>query len=280
MRRRQFITLVIGSAAAWPFGARAQEATKVYRIGFVGAASAGSLPERPEAFRAGLRDLGYQQGRNIVIEYRWAEERYEHLPALFAELVRLNVDVIVTHGTAAALAAKQVTSTTPIVVAVIADPEASGVVASLARPGGNLTGLTYFTPELSAKRLELLKETMPGLTDVGVLINPDNPANAPIVSAVRRTAEPLKLKLHQFGARRADEIEAAFAEMAAKRIGALVVIDDAVLIANAKAVAQIALRQHLPSVGWVDYALAGACCLMGSTLPTCSDALRPLWTRF
>ena len=120
-----------------------------------------------------------------------------------------------------------------------------------------MTGLTYFTPELSAKRLELLKETMPGLTDVGVLLNPVNPANAPIVPAVRRTAESLKLKLHQFGARRADEIEAAFAEMASKRIGALVVIDDATLIANAKALAQVALRQRLPSIGWTDYAVAG-----------------------
>jgi putative ABC transport system substrate-binding protein len=129
IRRREFIA-VLGGATAWPFVARAQEATKAYRIGFVGLPSAGSLPERPEAFCAGLRDLGYQDGRNIVIEYRWAEERYERLPALFAELVRLNVDVIVTHGTPGALAAKQVTNTIPIVVAVIADAEASGVVAA------------------------------------------------------------------------------------------------------------------------------------------------------
>jgi putative tryptophan/tyrosine transport system substrate-binding protein len=251
MRRREFITLVSGSAAAWPFVARAQEATKVYRIGFVG------LPERPEAFRAGLRDLGYQEGRNIVIEYRWAEGRYERLPALFAELVRLNVDVIVTHGTPGALAATQVTNTIPIVVAVIADPEASGVVASLAKPGGNVTGLTYFTPELSAKRLELLKETMPGLTDVGILLNPINPGSALIVPAMRRTAEPLKLKVHQFGVREPDEFEAAFAEMASKRIGALVVNDDAILIANAQTLAQIALRQRLPLSGWRDYAVAG-----------------------
>jgi putative tryptophan/tyrosine transport system substrate-binding protein len=257
LKRREFITLLGGAAAAWPLAARAQEATKAYRIGFVGLPSAGSLPERPEAFRAGLRDLGYQEGRNIVIEYRWAEGRYERLPALFAELVRLNVDVIVTHGTPGALAAKQVTNTIPIVVAVIADPEASGVVASLAKPGGNVTGLTYFTPELSAKRLELLKETLPGLTDAGVLLNRINPANAPIVPAVRRTAEALKLKLHQFGVREPDEFEAAFAEMASKGIDALVVIDDAMLIANAQTLAQIALRQRLPSSGWSAYAVAG-----------------------
>jgi putative tryptophan/tyrosine transport system substrate-binding protein len=257
MRRREFITLLGGAATAWPLGVRAQQATKTYRIGFVGLPSADSLPLRPEAFRAGLRDLGYQEGRNIVIEYRWAEGRYERLPALFAELVRLNVDVIVTHGAPGALAAKQVTNTIPIVVAVIGDAEASGVVASLARPGGNVTGLTIFVPELAAKRLELLKETMPGLTDVGVLLNAVNPANAPIGPAMRSTAEPLKLKLHQFGVREADEFEAAFAEMASKRIGALVVIEDATLIANAQVLAQIALRQRLPSIGRPDYAAAG-----------------------
>ena len=258
MRRRSFIMLLGGAAAAWPVAVRAQEADRVRRIGFVGLPSAGSLPERPEAFRAGLRDLGYQEGRNIVIEYRWAEGRYEHLPALFAELVGLNVDVIVTHGTPGALAAKQVTNTIPIVIAVIADAEASGVVASLAKPGGNVTGLTIFIPELAAKRLELLKESMPGLTEVGVLLNRINPANAPILPAMRRTAESLTLKLHQFGVREPDEFEAAFAEMASKRIGALVVIDDAILIANAQTLAQIALRQRLPSVGgWRDYAVAG-----------------------
>ena len=185
------------------------------------------------------------------------KKRYERLPALFAEMLRLNVDVIVTHGTPGALAAEQVTNTIPIVVAVIADAEASGVVASLAKPGGNMTGLTIFIPELAAKRLELLKETMPGLTDVGVLFNSINPANASIIPAMSRTAEPLKLKLHQFGVRERGEFEAAFAEMTSKRIGALVVIDDAILIANAQTLAQIALRQRLPSSGWRDYAVAG-----------------------
>ena len=188
MRRREFVTLLGGAAVAWPIGAHAQE-TKAYRIGFVGLTSAGSLPERPEAFRAGLRDLGYQEGRNIVIEYRWAEGRYELLPALFADLVRLNVDVIVSQGTPGALAAKQVTNTIPIVVAIIADPEGSGLVASLAGPGGNVTGVTYFTPELCAKRLELLKETLPRLTDVGVRLNPSSKrANSTSYEAYGRAA--------------------------------------------------------------------------------------------
>ena len=240
MRRRDFITL-LGGAATWPLAARAQQSGKVYRIGFVGTISADSLPQRLEAFRAGLHELGYQEGRNVVIEYRWADGQYERLPALFAEIVRLNVNVIVTHGTPGALAAKQVTNTIPIVVAAVGDAEASGVVGSLARPGGNLTGLTFFNPELAAKRLELLKETLPGLTDVGVLLNPVNPINEPIVPTMRRTAEPLKLNLQQFGVRGPAEFEAAFAEMAAKRVGALVIIDDATLIANAPVLAQIAL---------------------------------------
>jgi putative ABC transport system substrate-binding protein len=236
--------------------------------------SADSLPQRLEAFRAGLREFGYQEGRNIVIEYRWADGQYERLPALFAEMVRLNVDVIVTHGTPGALAAKQVTNTIPIVMAVIGDAEASGVVASLARPGGNVTGLTFFNPELAAKRLELLKETLPGLTDVGVLLNPVNPFSEPIVPTMRRTAEPLKLNLHQFGVRDAAEFEAAFTEMAAKRVGAVVILDDATLIANAPALAAC-----LRSGGRITRSPV-ACCPMGSTFPTCFDARRRLWTRF
>jgi ABC-type uncharacterized transport system substrate-binding protein len=266
MKRRQFISL-LGGAAAWPLAARAQQATKAYRIGFVGMPSADSLPQRTEAFRAGLRELGYQEGRNIVIEYRWADGQYERLPALFAEMVRLNVDVIVTHGTPAALAAKQVTDRIPIVMAVVGDAEASGLVASVARPGGNVTGLTFFNPELSAKRLELLKETIPGLTDVGVLLNSENPMNEPVIPVMARTAEALKLKLHQFGVREPAEFEAAFDEMGAKRIGALVILDDAILIANAPALAQIALRKHLPSSGWPDYAVAGGLLSYGVNFP-------------
>jgi putative tryptophan/tyrosine transport system substrate-binding protein len=264
--RRKFLA-TLGGAAAWPLAVRAQQATKAYRIGFVGMPSADSLPQRTEAFRAGLRELGYQEGRNIVIQYVWADGQYERLPALFAEMVRLNVDVIVTHGTPAALAAKQVTDRIPIVMAVVGDAEASGLVASLARPGGNVTGLTFFNPELSAKRLELLKETIPGLTDVGVLLNSENPINEPVIPVMARTAEALKLKLHQFGVREPAEFEAAFDEMGAKRIGALVILDDAILIANAPALAQIALRKHLPSSGWPDYAVAGGLLSYGVNFP-------------
>jgi putative ABC transport system substrate-binding protein len=257
VKRREFITL-LGGATAWPLVARAQQpASRVFRIGFVGLTTADSLSNRPEAFRAGLRDLGYQEGRNVVIDFRWADGHYERLPALLSELVRLNVDVIVTHGTPGGLAAKQATTTVPIVFATAGDAVASGLVASLARPGGNMTGTTYFIPELSAKQLELLKETIPSLTDVAILLNPANPMNEPVVPAMKRTAQSLKLELHQFGARGPAEFVGAFAAMAAGRVGALVVIDDTTLIANAPIIAKLALGQRLPASGWPDFAAAG-----------------------
>src|SRR3954452_12273709 len=174
IRRREFITLLGGAAAAWPLAVRAQQSTKFARIGFVGTVAADRSADRVEAFRAGLRELGYQEGRDIVIEFGWADGRYDRLPALFSELVGRGVDVIITHGTPGILAAKQATATIPIVMATSGDAEAAGLVASLARPGGNVTGLTFFNPELAAKRFELLKEILPNLTEVGLLLNPAN----------------------------------------------------------------------------------------------------------
>jgi ABC-type uncharacterized transport system substrate-binding protein len=259
VKRRDFITLVGGAAAAWPFAAGAQQASKIFRIGFVGLPAA--EPKRPEAFRAGLRDLGYEEGRNIVIEFRWADGHYERLPALFSELIRLKVDVIVTFGTPGSLAAKQATTTIPIVFATAADAVASGLVASLAQPGGNVTGTTHFVPELSAKQLEMLKEAIPGLNDVAILLNPANPMIEPVVPAMRLTAQSLKVELHQFGVRGPAEFEGAFAAMAARRVGALVVPDDNTLIVNAPGIAKLASDRSLPASGWPDFAVAGG--LMG-----------------
>src|SRR5882672_1731320 len=150
MRRREFLGAIGGAAVAWPLASRAQQPSgKVFRIGFLGLPTADSLPKRTEAFRAGLRDLGYQEGRDFIIEYRWADGNYDRLPALLADLVRLKVDVIVTHGVPGVLAAKQATSTIPIVIAVVGDALGTGLVSSLARPGGNVTGLTFFQPELA-----------------------------------------------------------------------------------------------------------------------------------
>jgi putative tryptophan/tyrosine transport system substrate-binding protein len=266
MRRRDFISF-IGGATAWPIAARAQQpSTKVFRIGFLGTPTADSLPKRPEAFRAGLRALGYEEGRDFVIEYRWADGDYDRLPVLFADLVRLKVDVIVTHGTPAALAAKTAT-TIPVVFAVVGDALGSGVVSNLARPEANVTGLTYFNPELVAKRLELLKEAMPRLTDVGILLNLANPMNAPVLQQVSRVAQPLKLEVHQFGVRAPTEFEGAFAAMAAKHVGALVVVDDAVLLSKAPEVATLALKQRLPSCGWPDFAIGGGLMAYGVEFP-------------
>src|SRR5262249_27786594 len=147
----------------------------------------------------GLRVLGYEEGRNILIEYRWADEQYDRLPTLFADLVRLDVAAIVTHGTPGILAAKRATKTIPIVMAASSDAVALGLVASLSRPGGNVTGLTFFNPELAAKRLELLKEALPNLTDVGVLLNLENPNIRSIMPAMTLAAQALKLETHQFG---------------------------------------------------------------------------------
>lgn len=258
MRRRDFIGAVAGSAVMWPLASRAQQTPiKLFRIGYLSTVSANGLPKRMEAFRAALRDLGYQEGRNIVIESRWADGKYERLPDLFADLIRLKVDVIVTHGTPGVMAAKQATTSIPIVMAVVGDALGSGVVPSLARPGGNVTGLTFFNPELAAKRLELLKEIMPNLTRVGVLLNLVNPMNEPTLPQMRRVAGPLKLELEQFDVRAATNLDGAFAAITGKNIEALVVIDDAVLLASAPKVAALALEKRLPSCGWPDFATDG-----------------------
>jgi ABC-type uncharacterized transport system substrate-binding protein len=266
MGRREFIKAIAGSAAAWPLAASAQQPTMPV-IGFLGALYASGFATQVEALRAGLRDLGYVEGKNIVIEFRWAEGNYDRLPTLVADLVHLKVDVIVTHGTPGVLAAKQATTQIPIVFAVVGDAVRSGVVSSLARPGGNLTGSTFFQPELIGKRLELLKETMPDLTDVGILLNTANRINDAILPQITPVAQSLKLELHQFDVRARAEFEGAFAAMAAKRVRGLLVFDEAVLIGNTSVVAALALKQHLPSCGWPEFAIDGGLLAYGVNFP-------------
>jgi len=271
MQRREFITLLGGAVTAslgWPRAVLAQQPpTKVFRIGFLGLPTASSLPQRPEAFRAGLRDLGYREGRDFVIEYRWADGDYDRLPDLLDDLIRLKVDVIVTHGTPGVLAAKRATTTIPIVCAVVGDALGSGIVSSLSRPGGNVTGLTFFLPELAAKRLELLKEVLPAVSAVGILLNSANPMNDPILSQMNSIAQPLKVELHQFDAQSPADFDKAFAAMAARHVGALVVFEDAMLNANAPTVAALALKQRLPSFGWPDFAVRGGVMGYGVDFP-------------
>ena len=210
----------------------------------------------------GLRDLGYVEGTNIVIEYRWAQGKYEHLRELVAELIRSNVDVIVTHGTPGALAAKQATAAIPIVLALVGDPVATGIVASLARPDGNITGQSFFSPELAAKRIELLKELMPQMTRVAVLMNPSNPGGMGAeLQAMETAAQSLKMELEQLLVRGPNEFESAFEQMQQVSAAAVAISDDGMLIANIRAIAAVAVTRRFVSIGNKEFAQAGG--LMG-----------------
>ena len=256
MNNRRKLFIAIGTAAlASPLTLRAQ--TKIWRIGFLGSATAQGYARPVDALRAGLRDLGYVEGKNIAIEYRWAENKFERLPGLAAELVKMNVDVIVTHGTPGTLAAKQATTTIPIVIAAIGDALAVGVVTSLARPGGNITGTTFFLPELAAKRLEIIHDAMPRARRGAVLLNSTNPMTEPMLKAMELTAKSLKLELLRFPIRTPEEFDGAFAAMAAKRIEALITYEDPIMTANVKRIADMAVKQRLPSFGSPDFADAG-----------------------
>lgn len=254
---RGLVVLLAFGLLIVPLAAEAQQPGKVPRIGFLGATSAAEYAPRVEAFRQGLRDLRYVEGKDIVIEFRWAEGKYDQLPGLAAELVRLKVDVLVTHGTPGTRAAKGATTTIPIVMMVSGDAVATGLVASIARPGGNLTGSTFFNPELAAKRLELLKEAVRRITRVAVLLNPDNPINGPVLQAMEATARSLKVVLQQVEARGSNEFEGAFSAMAKRRVDAFVVIEDGMLIANARGIADLAAKKRLPSAGFTEFAEAG-----------------------
>jgi putative ABC transport system substrate-binding protein len=263
--RRLFVTTLCLSALAAPLTSFAQQKGKVWRIGFLGAASASGLAGRVEALRAGLRDLGYVEGKSIVIEYRWAEDKYDRLPELAADLVRLKVDVIVTHGNSGIIAAKNATSTLPIVMAASADPVAMGLVASLARPGGNVTGMSGIAPETIAKRLELLVDAFPRTKQVAVLFHPDNPGYIRlVVPAMEVAAKSLKLELQQFAVRGPGDLDNAFAAMAKIRVDAVVSTDDAVLAAHFGAIAKLAAKMRLPSIGLSEFAEAGGLMAYGA----------------
>ncbi|HEY7141260.1 MAG TPA: ABC transporter substrate-binding protein [Methylomirabilota bacterium] len=251
-RRALLRTLGLGLLAV-PLGAEAQPAR---RIGFLGGASAAGYEPLVEAFVLGLRDHGYVPGKNVTIEYRWADGAYERLPALAAELVRLKVDLIVTQGTPAAFAAKGATSTIPIVMAIVGNPVESGVVASYSRPGGNVTGSSFFWGDLNAKRLEFLKTLNPRLTHAAVLINPDNLAMAELLRAMEERAQALKVSLLPLNVRRLDEFAAAL-QLAKKQAEALTVPEDGVFQANAGRLADLAGRNRLPSIGFRAYCEAG-----------------------
>jgi len=258
LRRRQFITLLSGAAAAWPLMTRAQQPTMAM-VGFLDAASAGERSQAVAAFREGLADSGYQEGTNVAIEFRWAQNQYDQLPALAADLVRRRVDVIAATGGPAALAAKAASATIPIVFRLAADPIAAGLVASLSRPGANVTGVTSLNLEVGPKRLEFLHEMVPTATIMAALVNPANPSNTEILLRdLQATARLLGLQLHLLHASSDAEIDAVFATLTKLRAGGLVIGTDAFFISRNKKLAALALRYRIPTIyQWREFVAAG-----------------------
>jgi putative ABC transport system substrate-binding protein len=269
MKRRDFITLLGGTAAMWPLAARAQQpAGRVYRVGHFTISSREQQLHLIKAFEEGLRSLGYRNGENVVIEYRFADGEMERLPALAADLVRLGVDIIVTANNPPTVAAMKATTTIPIVMANSADPVGAGLVATLARPGGNVTGFTLDTgDELHGKRLQLLTETLPNLTRVGVLWNPDFAPNLSRLTWMRDVSRPLGLALVSAEVRGLDALEQAFATMVRERAQALVVLGDPVLFNYRQQIGVMAIRNRLPSTsGAREFAEAGLLLTYGANL--------------
>jgi putative ABC transport system substrate-binding protein len=247
-----------------PAGAYAQGGP-VHQLGFLAGASAAGYANLVEALRSGLRDLGLVEGKNITIHYRWADGRYERLPALAAELVGLKVKLIITQGTPAAVAAKQATQTIPIVMAIVGSPVESGVVKSYARPGANITGSSFFMDEVNAKRLELMKSLNAGLTKAAFLLNVDNPAMKPVIRAVEERARALKLELLTLSVRTLADVITALDS--SRRLEALIVPEDGLFLANRGRIADLAARHRLASIGFREYCEAGGLMAYGVDFP-------------
>jgi putative tryptophan/tyrosine transport system substrate-binding protein len=270
-QRRDFL-IAAGALLAASFVAEAQPSKRTYRIGYLAAGwgSGTAYLRTLEAFRQGLRELGWVEGQNVVIEYRFAEGRSERLPALAEELVRLNMDVIAASPTPAALAAKNATRTIPIVGMSLTEPVEVGLVASLARPGGNVTGVAYgFGTDIFGKQLELLKEVTPEVQRVAVLSNPGNSPTQPLMmGSVERSARSLGLQLQLLEARGPDEFDVAFAAMTKERAGALLLTGDSMFFLHRARLAELAVRNRLPSMStqgqWVE---AGGLMSYGPSFP-------------
>jgi len=250
-----------------PLVAGAQPQTgKIPRIGLLGVTSAAGYARQVEAMRQGFRDLGYVEGQNLVIDYRWADSRYDQLAALAAELIRLQPDVIITSGPGTHVL-KEATTTIPIVMAVGGDAVATGLVENLARPGGNVTGSTFFGPELSAKRLELLKAALPRLNRAAVLLNPDNRGSRVDLDLLRQTATSLKVELVEAPARSPRDFEDTFAFMVGRRVDGVVLLGDSLLVANMRRLGELSLAKHLPGVGSDEYADGSGLLAYGVSFP-------------
>jgi putative ABC transport system substrate-binding protein len=266
--RRGFISLLGGAAAAWPIGARGQQ-PEMPVVGFLGGDSPDLWTNYVRAFHQGLRETGYVEGRNVAIEYRWAEGRNDRLPALAAELVRRQVTVIAAPGsTPAALATKSATSTISIVFAIAADPVGLGLVASLARPGGNFTGVVTLNVEIAPKRLELLHELFPAATNFALLVNPTSPALAePVSKQVQTAARALGIKLHVLHASSEPEFNAVFATATQLQAAGLVIGPDTFFNSRIEQLAALTVRHALPAVyQWREFTAAGGLLSYGSSI--------------
>jgi putative ABC transport system substrate-binding protein len=247
--------------------AQAQQAQKISRIGFLGATSASTIPVRLEAFRQGLRELGHVEDKNLAIEYRYAEGKLDRVPALAAELVRLKVDVIVTGGSAATRPAKEATITIPIVMAQDTDPVGNKFVASLARPGGNITGLSILAPELSGKQLELLKEIIPKLSRAVILANSNEPGYLQLRKETELAAEALRVKIQFLDARDSRDVETAFREATKRRADAVLVAAMPIIVSQRAQIADFAIKNRLPAMyGQPEYVEAGGLMFYGASI--------------
>ncbi len=247
-RRLGFALAVVLGISLLPLFAGAQQSGQLRRIGFLGNTTPALEANLVGPFRDGLRDQGYVEGKNIHVEYRWAEGRYERMPDLIAELLGLGVEVIVTAGTPATLAVKKATTTVPLVMIAVGDPVGTGIVAALSRPGANITGLTSISPELDGKRLELLREVIPGISHVAVLWNSDSPLQVVGERRTQSAAAVLRMKVLSLGVRNEEGLDKAFAEIGRERPEALLVLADRLFLQHRARIMDFAARHRLPGV--------------------------------
>ena len=267
MRRREFIKLIASGAAAWPVVAQGQHRAKVWRIGFLSGASRTAMSDIFVGFTEGMRDLGYVEGKDFLVEWRFADGDFERFPSLAAELAQLKVDIFVL-GTAAAIPSVQhVASNVPIILAISTDPVGSGFAESLRHPGGNITGLASSTDESSPKQIELLAAVVPNLSRIGFLGNPSSPQFFPLVKAAQAAAQTAKFPIVLVEARSPSEIEKAFTDFAGERVGAIMVHTDALFMSQRQRIAELALQGRLASMfSQREYAEAGGLMSYGEDL--------------
>ena len=264
-KRRRFLLAMGAAFPLLPEALAQQPAARPVKLGFLGMPAAAGWTKMVDGLRAGLRDHGYVEGGNLVIEFRWAEGKYDRLPELASELVRLKVDVIVTHATAGTRAAKDATTTIPIVIAATGDAVAAGLVASLARPGGNVTGSSFLGPDIAAKRLDLIKEALPRIKRVALLHNLGI-GSSHAVDAVKRGAISRSLEIVQTGVRGLEEFEEAFARMTSAQVGAVLINEDPMLVSNAKLITEMATKRRLPTIGYAQIVESGGLMAFGASI--------------